>query len=379
MNIVATMSSLAIGGGAERVMARLLTHWAKLGRNTTLITLSQRSDDWYRIPNDVKVITLGLAKPSTSPLNSLVNNWRRVRSLRDAICDASPHVVVAFIDTMNVLTLLATRGLGVRTVVSERTTPFGHDPGRSWRLARTIAYYWADAIVVQTEAVRIALGRTWGSRAVVIPNPVPSVEDFDEGANDLAGREHEILRCVGGAPFVVAVGRLSHEKGFDLLMAAFARLELTSPDWRLVILGDGGDRAELVQLARRLGIYERVLMPGRVAHPQAIMRRASLYVLSSRYEGFPNTLLEAMACGLPCVSFDCPSGPREIIRDGVDGILVPPENVPALADAMIKLMTRPEFTEKLTVQARGVTDRFGMQKVMGMWDAVLEGAHGREP
>ena len=159
-------------------------------------------------------------------------------------------------------------------------------------------------------------------------------------------------------------------KGFDLLIEAFGRCATKHADWSLVILGEGPERASLQTFAVALGIADRVSLAGQVQEPATILNGADLFVLSSRSEGFPNALLEAMACQLPVVSTDC-GGPRNIIRDGVDGILVPPDDVTALADAMDRLMANPDERRRLGAGALEVIERFSMEKVMTMWDEAV--------
>jgi len=170
------------------------------------------------------------------------------------------------------------------------------------------------------------------------------------------------------------MGRLVEQKGFDILVEAFSRCATKHSDWSLVILGEGPQRTRLEAAAAELGIGDRVHLVGQVREPDTILKGADLFVLSSRYEGFPNALVEAMACELPVVSTDCSSGgPRDIIRDGVDGILVPPRDVEALASAMDRLMADQDGRQRLGKSAAEVVERFSTTRVMKVWDDLLAG------
>jgi glycosyltransferase involved in cell wall biosynthesis len=215
-----------------------------------------------------------------------------------------------------------------------------------------------DALTVLTEAdaadYREALGP--GARIEVIPNMT------DTSAADPAPlSEHR----------VIAAGRLGRQKGFDLLVDAFARIVPERPDWRLHIFGGGRLRGRLRQRIAGRGMADHVFLMGRTQRLDEEMRKASLYALSSRFEGLPMVLLEAMACGVPVVAFDCHTGPAEIVTDGVDGILVPPGDVGALARAMDRLMGDAELRRRYGAAAMEAAQRYDTVRILPSWQRLI--------
>jgi glycosyltransferase involved in cell wall biosynthesis len=277
-------------------------------------------------------------------------------------------------DTTNVLTLLATRGMNIPVVVAERTDPRSRSLGRGLSWLRRVCYPQADAVIaLSPEAADWLSVFVRRNRIRVIPNPAPrSIDIHDEKMGHVS-----FIDAASCRPTVVAVGRLSREKGFDLLLRAFAQAARGRFEWRLIILGEGAELGALTKLAKTLHIEKQVSFMGVVKDVFRVFKTADLFVMSSRYEGFPNALLEAMSCGLPVVSFNCPTGPSQIIRHGMDGILVPPEDVSALADAMEMLMTDDVKRKRLGARAVDVVKRFGLEHVMDMWESVLKSAEKR--
>lgn len=361
LRITLVISSLG-PGGAERVMAIMANYWAEHGREVTLITLASRTHDFYPLHHGVHRIALGLTGTSSHIASAAWHNLRRLQRLRQEIRASQPDVVLSFIDQANVLTLAGSLGLRIPVVVSERIDPRYHDIGSIWAWLRRLLYPQADALVVQTDGVRGWAERIVKSHAVhVIPNAAPG----------LVVRHHDGLDLKPTGRTIVAMGRFAPQKGFDILLKAFARCARKHSDWSLVILGEGEERGRLEALVSKLGLKDRVNMPGQVKDPFEILCGADLFVLSSRYEGFPNALMEAMAYGRAVISTDCPSGPREIIRDGVDGMLVMPDNVDALAAAMDRLMADQVARQGLGKRAMEVAERFSTEKVMKIWDELF--------
>ncbi|WP_309730543.1 glycosyltransferase, partial [Chamaesiphon sp. OTE_75_metabat_556] len=161
-------------------------------------------------------------------------------------------------------------------------------------------------------------------------------------------------------------------KGFDLLLKAFHQIHDRHPDWQLTILGEGEIRAELEDLRSQLQLTDRVHLPGAVHNVPDYLHQAALFVLPSRVEGFPMALCEAMVAGLPVLAADCLSGPRDIIEDGVNGLLVATENVEALAAGLDALMSDPAKRQQLAQAAAQILDRFGLERVMAMWSQEIE-------
>ena len=342
--------------------AVMANYWVEQGHDLTLITLAAAEEDFYPLHVGICRIGLGLTNRSTTLRESLWNNVVRLKQLREVICCSRPDVVISFIEKTNILVLLSTIASHIPVVACERTDPRYHKIERVWAVLRQVLYRRAAALVVQTEGLRgWAEGLVHHHAVYVIPNPIAQIDRIDD----------PIFNGNPSDKTVVAMGRLTPEKGFDHLIHGFARCVTRHSNWSLIIVGEGPERKRLEALSIQLGIGDRVTLLGRLSDPFPALRKADLFVLSSRYEGFPNALLEAMACQLPVVSTDCPSGPRDIIRNGVDGILVPPDDVAALAGAMDRLMSDPQERRRLGVQAGEVVERFSPDRIMKLWGDLL--------
>jgi glycosyltransferase involved in cell wall biosynthesis len=343
-------------GGSERVMSILATHWAEQGNEVTLATFDPPETDFFAVSPAVRRVVIGSA-PSRA--RWLQGNLARVRALRSAVRQAPPNVVVSFLYTTNLFGLLAARGLAP-VVVAERTDPRYSHVERSQAALRRLLYPRAAALVVQTERVLEGWARKLVSpaRAYAIPNPVLPPMDGSWNGPLLPER------------FVASVGSLIEDKGFDVLIEAFARAAPELPGWSLVILGEGPLRPRLEAQVKRLGLGNRVLLPG-IGDAGALFARAHAYAAASRFEGFPNALLEAMAHGLPVISTDCPSGPAEIVREGVDGFLVPVGDVEALAACMLDLCRDESRRAHLGRRAREVLERFDLERVAAQWESLF--------
>lgn len=355
-------------GGAERVTVNLANHWAGKGWDIAVVTLTPSSHDFYELHPAVKRIALGLAGNSSNGLAGLVQNLRRIMALRRVLHQIKPEIALGMMTTANVLLALATLGLlQVRVIGSERIHPPQCHLGAMWEGLRRLSYRRLAAVTALTRESAAWLNGHTGARQVpVIPNPALWPLPIQ------APRIIPESICQSERLIVLAVGRVSEQKQFGLLLEIFHSLANQHPSWDLVILGEGPQRPALQARARMAGLEQRVFLPGRAGNVSEWYERADLYVMISRFEGFPNSLTEAMAHGLAVVSFDCDTGPRDIIRHETDGLLVPPGDVTGLTAALERLMGDADLRKRFAARAVEARERFSMERIAGMWEELFE-------
>jgi glycosyltransferase involved in cell wall biosynthesis len=359
MRIALLITALG-AGGAERILIGMANHWAAAGAAVTLITFERPgTPPYYELDPRVELRQLDLAAVPGARWRTAWQSVTRILALRRALRACRPDVAIAFLAKVNVMTVLASRGLGLPLIVSERNNPEQQGFSPVWVWLRQRLYGWADGFVTPSAGVLGCFPEPLRSRGRVIPNPVELPAETP---------------CRQARRKLVAVGRLVHQKGFDLLLPAFAEIAVRHPDWRLVIWGEGPERARLEALRDQLGLGARVDLPGLSARPGQWTEDAGLFVLSSRFESFGNVITEAMASAMPVVAFDCPWGPGEILRDQVDGVLVPPGDVGALAAALDELLGDPARRAALGAAARAGARRFDRARVMAEWQDAIAAA-----
>jgi GalNAc-alpha-(1->4)-GalNAc-alpha-(1->3)-diNAcBac-PP-undecaprenol alpha-1,4-N-acetyl-D-galactosaminyltransferase len=361
MKLTLISSSLEVGG-TERVMSLLANYWAQRGWQVTILTLDPGySEPFYDLDRQIDLLPLGISGGDRGLWATITNNFQRVQILRKAIKNSKPDVVISFGTKVNILSVLACWGLKVRTIVTEQVHPNFSGLDKFWQFWQNWTYRRADLITVQTHSALSFFPSGRGFNTAVIPNPIALPE-----SETLESRLYTDDR------YLLAVGKLTHQKGFDLLIRAFAQVKSRHPEWTLTILGEGSMRQELESLCTQLNLDDLVSMPGAVKNVDAYLRRADIFALTSRYEGFPVALGEAMACGVPAIATDCLSGPREMIHDGTDGMLVVPDNVDALAVALDLLMSDPSKRQYFSHYAPRILDRFGVDRITTMWNVAIK-------
>jgi glycosyltransferase involved in cell wall biosynthesis len=323
---VAIFTSNMDGGGAERAMLKLAGGMADRGYDVDLVLSRAEGHYLPEVPTSVRIVDLSASRVLAS-LPGLVRYLRHER----------PSTLLTSMNYVNLVGIWARRFAGVdtRLVVNEQNTmslEAPHSSRRRQRLVPRLAkrfYPWADAVVAVSGGVAEDLVRELGlppARVQVVHNPIVTPELSALAAAPL---DHPWFQP-GQPPVIVAVGRLGPQKDFDSLIRAVSRVRNTYPV-RLVILGEGRESGSLKGLVEELGLSEAVDLPGWVSNPYPYMKRAAAFVLSSRWEGLPSVLIEALYCGVPIVATDCPSGPLEILGGGKHGLLVPVGDVNALS------------------------------------------------
>lgn len=352
------------GGGAERVMSTLAKSFVDQGLSVDLVLC--RTDGPYRkdLPPQVNIVDLNASRVILS-LSKLAGYLRRVR----------PQALLSTLDHANVIAILARRvsGASTRIIVRVATTVSVASVNDRQLLGRfmpsliRLFYPWADGVVAVSKGVAEDISKILRNDSIpvrVIYNPVITDDFFSKASESVS---HPFYKC-NDEPVVLGVGRLVGNKGFQDLIRAFALVNQQRRS-RLIILGEGGERAALQALINELGIADRADLVGFVDNPLAYMSRSNVFVLSSEYEGLPNSLIQAMALGTPVVSTDCQSGPSEILDGGRLGELVPVGDHAAMAKSILGCILGSRLQKRQTA----VWDKYSAKMVSGEYLRLLKG------
>jgi glycosyltransferase involved in cell wall biosynthesis len=360
------------GGGAERVMVDMLRYIDKRKIEPVLLLLYPYEDSPYRedLPDDIDVIVVGRKS------DSLFDKIRQIAAFLKTVFEEKPQLILSMLTHANIMAILSGMLFKKRVIVCEhntlgkvvRTKEGKNILGFPVSPMVKILYRYAGRIITVSNGIRENLIEEFHSpsdKIKIIYNPVdmPRIAKLSE-----AQPEHPFLRS--SVPVIISIGRLVPQKGFDILIKAFGRV-VSETDARLIIMGEGPERGPLEKITGDLGLSDRVSFIGFQHNPYAFLARADLYVLSSRYEGLPVSLLEAMACGVPVIAADCQSGPCEILRNGEHGILVPVGDVEGLSEAILRLLRNRELRETLSKSGMQRINDFSAEKVVKEYEDTI--------
>jgi len=345
MKILFIIASLG-SGGAERVLSNLANSMSEK-HDVTIATFSS-TIPFYALDEKVKHIKLDLLQPSASTFQSLKNNAKRLRVLMQTLKDIDADVNISFMTQTNILAILVSKFMRRKIIIAERTV-YDFHASKVIDVLRRVIYPFSNYLVTQT--IEDSQRYHFIKKIRVIYNPIRT-KNIEEN------REKIIL----------AAGRLDKNKGFDLLIETFANIE--SKEWKLIIAGDGVERKSLLKLIEDLNL-DNVALIGKQKDIFEWYAKASVFVLSSKKEGFPNVLIEAMASGCAVISFDCPSGPSEIIAHEKNGLLVKDQNREALASTLQRVMNDDVLRENLAYHAREVRQKYALEKIVWQWEEII--------
>ena len=349
-------------GGSERATTGLANFWAAAGKEVSILTNSECETDFYSVDQRVKRITLTGDLQNVPSSSGIVANIKRAVALRKIIKKVKPDICIGMMTHSAVLVAISRLGLTGKYIGSERVHPPKSPLGVYWEFLRSHAYKYLDCMVVLSKPTAEWMAKNTNAKNIeVIPNavqwPLPLSTPVVEPSAKLKSERKIIL----------SVGRFHHQKGFDLLLDAFGGIADEFPDWDLCILGDGPLLEQFQKQKHQLRIKNQIFYPGRVGNLTDWYTRADIFVLPSRFEGFPNALVEAMSYGLPVVSADCLTGPADLIHDDINGVLVAPEDVEALQAGLLKTMASVRLRARLGGNAKAVRTALSIERVSEEW------------
>ncbi|WP_043931166.1 glycosyltransferase [Bacillus sp. EB01] len=341
-------------GGAERVISELVKYADNMGIQATIITIDNEKV-LYDIPEKVKVLPIG-----KKSINSLFDKMLRYKILRDLVKGVKPDIVLSLPEDIGIYVIPALLGTKIPVVVSERNNPWVMPWKKESRILRKIFYPFASGIIFQTKEAASFFSAKIQKKGKILPNPL----DLNRLPLPWEGERRKEI---------IGAGRFDNQKNFPLLIKAFALFRETHPEYSLTIYGDGNLRNELTGLASLLLPAGSFNFPGRSSELLEDINGASMFVLSSNYEGLPNVVIESMAIGVPVISTDCPSGgPAEIIKDRANGILVPVNDIDAMSNAMKELASSKELADKISRNAIQIRNLFDSNIVSQKWVNYLQ-------
>lgn len=355
MKIAMMIASLS-RGGSERVMVNLAEYLHRQGHEVTIVTQ-------YRLENEYEIsegITRVLSEITQAEMGGRITNFTaRVRKLRNIWKELRPDVILSFIGKNNLMTIMTTRGLKVSVAVAVRGEPSEEYYSRGLMKAANLLFPKADGVILQTNASRGYFDRAAVKKSVIMKNPLNN--DFLR--DEYTGRRRNEI---------VMVGRIDENKNHKMAINAFANVADKYADYHMTIYGEGELRKALQELVKELHMEDRIALPGATGQVAEAIFDAKLFLLTSNSEGVPNTVIEAMALGIPVICTDCPSkGPAELIIDGENGILIPVGNQGALENAIDSVLSDDEKQKKISHNAYQTAKQFAGDIVNHEWEDYL--------
>ncbi|MEO5789184.1 glycosyltransferase family 4 protein [Gelidibacter sp.] len=351
--VIGSLSS----GGAERVISNLSN--GLIDRFDIVIITFVNSKPFYSLDDRIKVLScLKFINQSTSTYQSIKLNYILTKKIYHIIKAEQVNIVIGFITSANILSTIAAKMYGIPCIISERNNPIHNDLSSFWVILKNFIYPLADRIVLQTQGVKkIFEKKIKADKLIILPNPI---------SLELTNKRDESTKKEN---LIITVGTLNENKNQKDIIAAFASIDIEN--WKLIIIGDGNKKEELNDLIQVANLKDGVEIISKVKDIYKYYNKASIFIFTSKTEGFPNALLEAMHFGLPCISTDCDFGPSELIDDGINGYLVPINNYVILREKLTQLMKNEVLRGEFSKKAKSSTDNFQSTEVMAKWEDLI--------
>ena len=351
MKIIFTIYSLGGEGGAERIQVLIANYLVSKGNDVTIISLDNRKVN-FLIDKRIKLLFHTPREKLIPFAKGVQLTLHQIRFIISSIKDINPDIVIGFVSATNIFSIISAKLTKVPVIVAEHSSFHFGLKNKLWKLLRYITYKYADLLLILTEEDR--KNYSFSKRVMVMKNPLILHHKYEN-----IEREKMIL----------AVGRLHHVKGFDMLIEAFSKLN--APNWKLTILGEGSERKNLEELIKKYNMTKSIDLIGFKDDVELFYRKASIYALSSRSEGFPGGLCEAMGYGCASISFNCRTGPKEIITDGIDGLLVEANNVFKFTEALETMIENKELREEIGQNAKGISSSLKIEVIGKKWEDTI--------
>lgn len=345
-------------GGAERIISNLSNQLIK-NYSVTIITF-KKSEPFYKLHHSIQVIhCFDTIKSPTNIFASLKLNYSLIKKIIKILKKEKINLSIGFITSANIITVIASKIVGIPSIISERNNPIIEDVPKFWRILRTFVYPRADYVILQTNGIKEFYKDKISTLKIgILPNPIS--KELSEERNTAIAKKNIIL----------SVGRLTKNKCHSILINAFKDIDIHN--WEVIIVGNGDYKSYLETLLKDLNLSDKVKLIEATKDISTYYNEAKIFVFTSRTEGFPNALLEAMHFGIPCISTDCQFGPADLIKDGVNGYLIPVNDQEKLRERLLLLMSNENLRNSIGKEAELSTQQYDSSIVQQKWTEVIE-------
>lgn len=340
-------------GGAGNVVQILANEFYKHQNLEPVVALVNHHSKKYKLNRSIKTIENNLSSNKTK--NILLWFWRNIKSIRNIVSEIQPDIIISFLDNINTnvcLSLFFNRSIPI--FVSERNNTLTLKPEGKYRYLRPLAYRRANLISVQFEIFKDFLPRL-KKKMFVTPNPVLQPSNIKNN--------YELSNPIN----FITCARLAPQKQLDKMIFLFDKINKKYPDSRLTIYGEGKERDSLAKLIKQLNLENNIKLAGAAKGIYKVLAESDIYLMTSKDEGFPNSVCEAMAVGVPVIGFECHKGLAEIIISNENGILVEPDNISQMLDGIDRLIQDSKLRKKLGENSKKITSKYSVENIAKMW------------